>query len=579
MAKNEARKPEQREVIIPIEKLKSAKDEMPESLTEIQSALELKKPEVKGARFTMSARGVHIKNVLFALSQEIDQNIIIDPSVDKPGVDKLATVDLKNVTLEEALESLLPPLRLKYEIDDKYIRVGRQEMQTRTFYLNYVISKRVGSSSLSASSGAGASTSNSSESTSSSSSGGTSGNRPSTSIESSEETDLWSQIQEGLSAIVSPSSSTTKATSDATDEKSSAANDESSPGGDSSGLISSLLGGAGPSSSVEGATGKSEEEPTPSTENQSFVERGFLVVNRQAGMVVVKDYPDVLLQVAEFLEQVEGSVQRQVFIQAKIVEITLNDNYQLGVDWAAVSPFTLNHFGGSSLQNTTILGTTGFGYGLADGAFNIVVDALSKQGQVNVLSSPKITTLNNQRAVIKVGTEDIFFLPEITPATTTTPARTDFLVNTVTIGIVLDVVPQINPNGQIMMSINTSITERIGDRTSPDGTVIVPIIDVRESNNVVLAQHGQTIIIGGLMKTKKEVDDNSIPLLGALPYVGRLFHWDQENTDKTELVIMLTPEIMAGKAVDDRYVLERDSLRNSGYDIKSDSIVNPSFKR
>ncbi|MEK9627391.1 MAG: type II and III secretion system protein [Nitrospinota bacterium] len=209
----------------------------------------------------------------------------------------------------------------------------------------------------------------------------------------------------------------------------------------------------------------------------------------------------------------------------------------------------------------------------------MVVDALSQQGQVSVLSSPKIATLNNQRAVIKVGTDDIFFIPEITSATTTSAATTEYIPSTITIGIVLDVVPQINPNGEIMMSINTSITEKSGERTSPDGINIVPILDVREANNVVLAQHGQTIVIGGLMKTRKEVDDNSVPLLGSLPGVGRLFHWDQENVLKSELVIMLTPEIMAGRAVDDRFAKEGDRLRNTGYDVYSDTIANPSFRR
>ncbi len=296
-------------------------------------------------------------------------------------------------------------------------------------------------------------------------------------------------------------------------------------------------------------------------------------------MIVVKDYPEILLQVAEFLEAVEGSVQRQVFIQAKIIEVTLNDDFQLGINWGKVSPFTLTHAGGTSLANTVLAGAADFTYGLAASNFSIVVDALSKQGQVSVLSSPKIATLNNQRAVIKVGTEDIFFKPEITAATTTSAATTEFIPTAITIGIVLDVVPQINPNGQIMMSINTSITEKSGERTSPDGVNVVPVLDVRESNNVVLAQHGQTIVIGGLMKTRKEVDDNSVPFLGAIPYVGRIFHWDQENESKTELVIMLTPEIMVGKAIDGRYAQERHKLRDLGYDPPTNRMVNPSFNR
>ena len=127
--------------------------------------------------------------------------------------------------------------------------------------------------------------------------------------------------------------------------------------------------------------------------------------------------------------------------------------------------------------------------------------------------------------------------------------------------------------GVFLKSLKTS------ERTSPDAINVVPILDVRESNNIVLAQSGQTIVIGGLMKTKKEVDDNSVPLLGALPYVGRLFHWNQETVAKTELAILLTPEIMVGKAIDDKFLSTKSQLRNSGYDVVTDRVVTPSFKR
>ncbi len=530
----------------------------------------------------MSARGVDIKNVLFALSQEIDQNIVVDPNINK-----LATVDLKNVTLREALDSLLPPLHLEYEIDEKFIRVKREQMQTRTFFLNYIISKRTGKSILKSSSG----TSGTSATQQGGGGGGGVGgagsssanSRSTSSIESSEETDIWTGVISGLKSIVTPSASSQAADSSSTSssEESSDSSGADATGGDSAGLVSSLLGGASPSSAVEAATNTEEEgsQASPSAPAQEDVEQPFFTVNEQAGMILVKDFPDVLLQVAEFLENIEGSIQRQVFIQAKIIEITLNDDYKLGVDWSAVSPFTFSQTATDTLTSTSIAGAANFTYGLANSSFNIVVDALSKQGQVSVLSSPKIATLNNQRAVIKVGTDDIFFSPEVTAATTTSAATVQYVPETITIGIILDVVPQINPNGQIMMSINTSITEKSGERTSPDNVNVVPILDVRESNNVVLAQHGQTIVIGGLMKTKKEVDDNSVPLLGAIPYVGRFFHWDNEIESKTELVIMLTPEIMAGKAIDDKFSLENSRLRNLGYDNKNSQVSNPTFRR
>lgn len=576
--KKTAQKPPTREVVLPLKKEQPSR--LPDALTEIQPALELKIPEPKGIRFTMSARGVNIKNVLFALSQEIEQNIIVDPNVNK-----LATVDLKNVTLREALDSLLPPLHLEYEIDDKFIRVKREQMQTRTFFLNYIISKRTGKSILKSSSG----TSGTSATQQGGAGGGAAGtggssanSRSTSSIESTEETDIWASVRAGIKSIVSPSASTddTDSSSASSSEDTGDSSGADASGGDSSGLVSSLLGGADPSSTVESATsGEDESVPSPSAPVLQDAEQPFFTVNEQAGMILVKDYPDVLLQVAEFLENIEGSIQRQVFIQAKIIEITLNDDYKLGIDWSTVSPFTFSQTATDTLTSTSIAGAANFTYGLANSSFNFVVDALSKQGQVSVLSSPKIATLNNQRAVIKVGTDDIFFSPEITAATTTSAATVQYIPETITIGIILDVVPQINPNGQIMMSINTSITEKSGERTSPDNVNVVPILDVRESNNVVLAQHGQTIVIGGLMKTKKEVDDNSVPILGAIPYVGRFFHWDNETEAKTELVIMLTPEIMAGQAIDDKFNFESSRLRNFGYNNRNSRISNPTFRR
>jgi MSHA biogenesis protein MshL len=569
-----------REITIPLEKPKPVKNKLPDSITATQPVLDLKEQKTRGFRFTMSARGVDVRNVLFALSQEIEQNIIVDPNVNA-----LATVDLKSVTLKQALDSLLIPLHLEYEIDKDFIRIRKEKMQTRTFSLNYVISKRRSSSNLSSSSGSGSSSGTSSSSSSSTTSSSTSASLGSSSsgstssIQASEETDIWTEITSGLSNIVTPSASTaaSNSSSDSSDSSDSAV---ASAGGDSSGLVSSLLGSGGTSS----ATGDASSSSTAGTSAAPLAEdeeRAYISVNRQAGLIVVKDFPDILLQVAEFIEAVEGSVQRQVFIQAKIIEVTLNDDYKLGIDWKQVSPFTIGKTAGSLVANTTITGAAAanFVYGPSATAFSVILDALSEQGQVSVLSSPKIATLNNQRAVIKVGTEDIFFIPETTAATTTSAASVEYIPSTITIGIVLDVVPQINPNGEIMMSINTSITEQSGERTSPDGINIVPILDVRESNNVVLAQHGQTIVIGGLMKTKKEVDDNSVPVFGSLPLVGRFFHWEQENTLKSELVIMLTPQIMAGRAIDDKFKQESDRLRNTGYDVYSDSIVNPSFRR
>ena len=224
MAKKQIGESATREITIPLEKPKSVKNKLPDSITTTQPAFDLKEQETKGFRFTMSARGVDVRNVLFALSEEIEQNIIVDPNVTA-----LATVDLKNVTLKQALESLLIPLHLEYEIDKDFIRVRKEKMQTRTFSLNYVISKRKSSSNLSSSSGSGSSSGTSSSSSSSTTSSSTSASLGSSSsgstssIVASEETDIWTEIVSGLNNIVTPSASTASSgsSSDSSDSSSS----------------------------------------------------------------------------------------------------------------------------------------------------------------------------------------------------------------------------------------------------------------------------------------------------------------------------------------------------------------------
>lgn len=503
-----------------------------------QSDTALKKRREKGPLFSISSQDVDIKTVLFSLSKEIDKNIQIEPDINKK-----ASVDLKDVTLSEALDGLLTPLRLKYVMDDKTIRVSREKMETRILHLNYIVSTRRGSSNLQSSSGSAISSGGSSGSSASST-------RTTSNLNTSEETNVWNEITQGLQRIITPGGTVTSGTTGGTTGGASGG----ASGGTTAGTTSSATTGA------TSGTGTSTAPPSSST-----TETGYVTINRQGGIIVVKDFPDILLRVAEFLEAVEGSTQRQVFIQAKILEVVLNENYQLGIDWSAVSPITVLHKSpANTTADTLLVGASKLTYGLSNAQLNLVIDALSTQGNVSVLSSPKIATLNNQRAVIKVGKEDVFFVPQVTAATTTSAASTTFTPSTVTIGIILDVLPQINENGMVMMSINTSISEKSGEATSPDGINKIPILDVRESNNVVLARSGQAIIIGGLMKNKSQKENSALPILGDIPILGRLFQREKEVMEKTELVIMLTPEVMVGEKIDDRFEAEKRNMKKAG---------------
>lgn len=568
----------------------------PRELTITQTEKEPRIAQTKGARFTLSAQDVEVKTILLALGKEIKQNITIEPSITQR-----ATVDLKNVTLTEALDNILNPLRLKYEINRDFIRVYREQMETRIFRLNYIISRRIGSSSVSASSGTGGGVSSSGGGTggiSSGSSGGvsaggvgsSSGQPTSSSIISSESSDLWTEIRTGLQQIImGTSGGTTGATQTLVPCGGGSATSPSAQLSSPSALdLSSLMGGA--ATSGQAAAGQtSSTGQTSATSTPQAADRRFVSFNCQAGIIVVRDYPDALLKVAEFLEAIEGSVQRQVFIQAKILEVALNKNYTLGIDWSKVTPLSiirnkavpesgapgtgvagtsavplLTTPGQVGVFGTMLQGSAGlFGLSTTNSNLNIVIDALAQQGTVSVLSSPKIATMNNQRAVIKVGTQDVYFEPQTSAVQGAT--TTIFIPRAVTIGIVLDVLPQIDANGMVMMSINTSISEKSGDRVSSDGRTSVPILDVRESNNVVLSRNGQTIVIGGLMKNKLTKKKSSVPLLGEIPFIGSAFQHDADVDEKTELVIMLTPEIMAGLSVDDQTAQANTAIKQFGY--------------
>lgn len=471
--------------------LKAEEEKVLLELTLPQTELVPKKPRDKGPRFSLSAEDVDVKTILFSISKEIDQNIMIDPAIFQK-----VTLNLKEVTLKEMLDHVLLPLNLMYEVDENFIRVISLEMQTRIFRLNYLISKRESLGNMQASLGFGTYEVPQK------------GVRGSAKIISSEETDLWQEIALGLQKMVA---------SERPSET----------------LDTSLLRG------------------------QSALESAWFSVNKQAGVLVVKAYPEVLLKVAEFLEEVEGSVQRQVLIRARVIKVALKDEFPRGIDWNQLT--SLNT---SELKAGPAPDSRGYLHGNQEERVDEMLEALALQGDVSVLASPQIAALNNQRAVIRVGTEDTIFVPNTVHSIAEGEAA--YISRPITLGVVLDVVPQINVNGNVIMSVHTNVTKKAGERVSPDGLNRVPVVDIRESNNVVMARNGQTVVIGGLLGRTKELREDSQTALERVPIIGEMFHEDLTTYEKSELLILLTPQIMVGDAIDDRLRIEEKRLKRFG---------------
>ena len=287
-----------------------------------------------------------------------------------------------------------------------------------------------------------------------------------------------------------------------------------------------------------------------------------VVVTPQAGIIVVRAMAEEIETVRDFLRQAELIMRRQVVLEAKILEVTLKDSYQTGINWAAVgdvgsNPLTFGVTGSPIIKPNGVGGVFSAAFKSSD--FSGVIDLLETQGSVQVLSSPRISTMNNQKAVIKVG-QDEFFVTDISNTTTTSTGSTtnnpEIELTPFFSGIALDVTPQISANGEIILHVHPSISE-VKDQVKTiaigSQTVELPLAlsTIRETDSVVYARSGQIVVLGGLMQTKSVDNNSGTPLLGDLPVMGHLFSQQRNLTVKSELVILLKPVIMGPDGLSD----------------------------
>lgn len=473
-------------------------------------------------RFSVVLNGAAPDTLFLALLAETPLSVAVDPGVKGP-----ISISLKDVTLREALELLRELHSLEYRVIGRHILVAPAQMQTRIFTVDYPSFNRQGRSDLRVVSGGitgngGATSGGGSNgipnagggSTSGSSSGGAESSR----ISTSQRNDLWTEIEATIKLLVG--------------EK----------------------------------DGRS------------------VVVSPQTGNIVVRAMPRELRTVASYLETTRLSVQRQVMLEAKVVEVQLRDTERSGINWSAFrtggnSGITAGLLppGGKlaptgAIGNGTISGIPGQALDVAASAtgsilglafqtsnFAAVLDFLGTQGNTQVLSSPRIATMNNQKAVLKVGTDD-FFVTNVSTTTTpvgnTTSSSPNITVQPFFSGISLDVTPHIDANGFITLHIHPAVST-VSERNKvlnlgTQGSFTLPLAssDVNETDAVVRARDGHIIAIGGLMRQSTEYADSGLPGLISQPLRKLMGGQTTRMTEKRELVILLRPTII-DSAVDD----------------------------
>lgn len=481
--------------------------------------------------FAVSANNVDVRPFFDALVEDTPYSVAVHPAVSGQ-----ISLTLKEVALEDVLTIISRMYPLDVFLEGKVIQVMPSQLKTESIPVNFLMIKRFGVSNVSVIAG-GVSEQ---DQNNGGNNGGINGNNNisgnalggqggfggqgglggnniqqlnGSNIQTTSENDFWSDLKEALKVLVSP------------------------------------------------------------TEGRQ------VVVSPQAGLVTVRALPSEIAVVKDFLNQSQESLQRQVVLEARIIEVTLNDGYQQGVRWDRIASgltgsVNFGFSGGAIASNfaantaagidPAINAVNGIGNSISTdiggvstlrisrGDFDGVINMLQTQGDVQMLSNPRVTVTNNQKAVIKVG-QDEYFVTDVSTSedqsATQTENENDIELTPFFSGIALDVTPQIDRSGSVILHVHPSVTEtaeqtkviQVGDQQ-----ILLPLAqsNIRESDTVIRARDGEIVVIGGLMETVTSEQESKTPLLGDIPFIGNAFKNKAKTQSKRELVILIRPSVV-----------------------------------
>lgn len=272
-----------------------------------------------------------------------------------------------------------------------------------------------------------------------------------------------------------------------------------------------------------------------------------LTVNSLSGTITVTDNHRTVERVAQFLESVSNSVVKQVDLEVQIYEVAFTDTFQLGIDWTVIGNPSVGTglivrnplFGGEASAPGV---SVGYDFG---GGISAVLEALSEQGDITVVSKPRLRTLNNQPAVVRVGQDLPVFVTEVIQSPGTPPIiTTSETIQVVTVGTVLSITPQISDDGLITLDITPAVSRLVRIIQSASGRTDAPVIDIRQASSIVRLRDGDTVVMGGLVQDGETTTIRKIPLLGDIPLLGRAFSGEYTSKERTELIFFVTPRII-----------------------------------
>ena len=490
------------------EKKSTEKNNIPQPVTKVP-ALQRPGKRKKLETYTVVVNQVPIRELLFSMARDANLNLDIDNDI----TGKI-TMNAIDQTLSKILDRIESQANITYILDGDTIKVKADKPYLYTYNIDYLNISRSSEGQVSVSTEIGA-TSSGIKNTGgggggSAGSGGS--NTASSKVKNKSTNEFWTTIAKNISAILDEDAAT----------------------------ISGAKGGVG----------------------------NNIIVNRESGIIAVRATSKKHKVIKGFIDDVVGSVQRQVLIEVTIAEVRLSDTYQAGIDWSVISETQGSVVTKGGVQNVIggNLGSAPF-FQLATAGtvngnpVNITLKALESFGDVKVLSSPKVMALNNQTAILKVVDNEVIFTTNVeVDAGTVNQNSTvviDTDINTVPIGIVMAVTPYIDRNKVVTLNVRPTISRIIRTVNDPNpllaeqGVVSeIPVIQVREIETMLKINSGETAVIGGLMQDQINKEDRGVPFLSSIPFLGALFSYTDEEFIKSELVIFIRPAVIEHASLD-----------------------------
>src|SRR6266571_4392506 len=513
---------------------------------QISTILPKPKPTQRPETYSVVVNGVRVQELLFALARDAKLNIDVHP-----GITGTVTLNAIDQTLPQLLSRISKQVDMRWELDGPNLIVMPDSPYLHTYRIDYVNMERNATGTVGVSSQIGTSGGTAGGGGAGGGTGG--GNTSSTTVRNTSDNKFWATLEKNIKDILHET-------------------DKVLPTGGAQVAPQ-------PRAVPLGAPGTAAA-PEATAPNVSFREAASVIINAEAGLVIVRATSRQHEKIQEFLDQVLANAKRQVLIEATIAEVQLNNQYQQGIDWSALRTRGLTTISSNQISSGNVTTTPPITPGVTvtpPGALpsapvfpNILTLAVSRGtniagvlqllesfGNVRVLSSPKLSVLNNQTALLRVVDNIVYF--QVQSSTSQTPNAPSLLSITTTavtvpVGFVMNVTPQISSDDTILLNVKPSTTRLIRFVNDPNPLLTipnqVPQLRMREMESLIKVNSGQIAVLGGLIEDSVNDVEDTIPIINSIPIIGSLFSSRNRNNAKTELIVFLRPIVVKDPSID-----------------------------